>query len=265
MSTEALAHKALWWAFQEGGSADRGVWDTEGKTPPLRKWLQSGEWETGCHSAEGSASCSGPCFSFPVLCFSVTPVIDCGSRGPSGVNTLQVSSLSWHERWRWRAQQSAWWASELEEPFCERYSAPAAVGLGGTRCCVTAMSQAIPFASFHVTIFNKPPFNWMNMILFVLLVNGSGVLGWVGGRGELPVRIGLLQGKAPASSCADPSLCNRSRLGLGPSTGSPPVIRDRLTDIHALLKLRIALLCVTFFFWGSSSPQSRERTSRENH
>lgn len=68
-----------------------------------RKGLQSGEWETGCHSAEGSASCSGPCFSFPVLCFSVTPVIDCGSRGPSGVNTLQVSSLSWHERWRWWA------------------------------------------------------------------------------------------------------------------------------------------------------------------
>lgn len=87
----------------------------------------------------------------------------------------------------------------------------------------------------------------MNMILFVLLVNWSGVLGWVGGRGELSVRIGLLQGKAPASSCADPSLCNRSQLGLGPSTGSPPVIHDGLTDIHALLKLRIALLCVTFF------------------
>lgn len=40
-------------------------------------------------------------------------------------------------------------------------------------------------------------------------------------KSERPVRIGLLKGKAPAFSCADPSLCNRPRLGLGPSTGSP--------------------------------------------
>ena len=71
----------------------------------------------------------------------------------------------------------------------------------------------------------------MTMILFVLLVNGSGALGWVGGRVNC-VRMGLLQGKAPAFGHADPSLCNKSQLGLGPSTSSPLVIHDGLTNVH---------------------------------
>lgn len=51
-------------------------------------------------------------------------------------------------------------------------------------------------------------------------------------KSELPVRMGLLQGKAPAFGHADPSLGNKSQLGLGPSTSSPPVIRDGLTNVH---------------------------------
>lgn len=69
----------------------------------------------------------------------------------------------------------------------------------------------------------------MNMIIFVLLVSKNGVLGWVGERGELPVRLRFLKVKAHAFSCVDLNHWDRSQW---PRTGSPPMILDGLTGIY---------------------------------